>query len=169
MIHRALGRAVPIELTTDVRIRDRVARLTLVSLLALGILAGLAAVTTEAPPAVVAVLVTGWLAMPAVLAWSLRRPSARYALVLPASLVSLGLLAICVGWLPASTAASAGWLLLASGVWLGAALGLWLWFRLVPAPAALHDPFAPGRWALIGLHVGLVALGAALAATALPG
>ncbi|MCJ7709607.1 MAG: hypothetical protein MUQ32_02145, partial [Chloroflexi bacterium] len=60
-----------------------------------------------------------------------------------------------------------GWLLMTIGVGLGGVLGLWLWFRLMPVPAALDDPLAPGRWALIGVHVALVVIGLALAATAL--
>jgi hypothetical protein len=81
--------------------------------------------------------------------------------------VSVGLLAIAVGWLPAERAAAGGWLLMTAGVALGGALGLWLWYRLVPVPAALDDPFSPLRWSLVGVHVSLVVVGFALAATAL--
>jgi hypothetical protein len=167
VIHRALGRAVPIELTDDRRIRHRVLRLAAVSLVALGLMAGLVAATLEAPPAVLAGLVLGWVLMPVVLALSLRELRVRYLLVVPSSLVTLGLLAICIGWLPASPMAAAGWLLMTVGVALGGVLGLWLWFRLLPVPAALDDPLAPGRWALIAVHVALVVVGWALAATAL--
>jgi hypothetical protein len=38
-----------------------------------------------------------------------------------------------------------------------------------PVPAALDDPLAPGRWALIAVHVVLVVIGWSLAATALLG
>lgn len=167
MIHEALGRAVPIELTDDRRIRHRVLRLAAVSLVALGLMAGLVAATLEAPPAVLAGLVLGWVLMPVVLALSLSELRVRYLLVVPSSLVTLGLLAICIGWLPASPMAAAGWLLMTVGVALGGVLGLWLWFRLLPVPAALDDPLAPGRWALIAVHVALVVVGWALAATAL--
>ena len=167
MIHEALGRAVPTELTDDRRIRGRVVRLAVVSLVALGLVAGLAAATLDAPPAILAGLATGWVLMPTVLAWSLREPRVRYLLVVPSSLVTLGLLAICIGWMPASAMAAAGWLLMTLGVALGGVLGLWLWFRLLPVPAALDDPLAPGRWALIAVHVALVVVGWALAATAL--
>lgn len=167
MIHEALGRAVPIELTDDRRIRHRVLRLAAVSLVALGLMAGLVAATLEAPPAVLAGLVLGWVLMPVVLALSLSELRVRYLLVVPSSLVTLGLLAICIGWLPASPMAAAGWLLMTVGVGLGGVLGLWLWFRLLPVPAALDDPLAPGRWALIAVHVALVVVGWALAATAL--
>ncbi len=128
---------------------------------------GLAVATLDAPPAVIAALIGGWVLMPAILVASLRQPRFRYGLVVPASLVSLGLLAIVIGWLPAGGAAATGWVLLTAGVWLGGALGLWLWYRLAPVPAALDDPFSSGRWALVGLHVGLIVLGFVLAATAL--
>lgn len=165
MIHQALGRAVPIELTGDRRIRSRVLRLAAVSLAALGLVAGLAAATLDAPAAVVASLALGWVLMPTVLAWSLNELRVRYLLAVPSSLVTLGLLAICLGWMPGSAVAATGWLLMMIGVGLGGLLGLWLWFRLLPVPAALDDPLAPGRWALIAVHVGLVVIGMALAAT----
>ena len=34
---------------------------------------------------------------------------------------------------------------------------LWFWFRWLPVPTGLDDPFAPSRWLLIAIHVGLVA------------
>ncbi len=169
MIHRALGRPVPVELTGDPRVRGRVRRLAAVSLVALGSIAGMAAASLDAPPVVLTCLALGWIIMPAVLAWSLVEPRARYLLVVPSSLVTLGLLAICVGWLPGSETAAAGWLVLTGGVVLGAVLGLWVWYRLLPVPAALDDPDAPGRWALIAVHVALVIFGWLLAATALAG
>ncbi len=169
MIHSALGRPVPVELTGDPRVQGRVRRLAAVSLVALALITGLAIASLDAPPAVVACLGLGWILMPAVLAWSLVEPRARYLLVVPSSLVTLGLLAICVGWLPGSATAAAGWLVLTAGVVLGAGLGLWAWYRLLPVPAALDDPLAPGRWALIAAHVALVVAGWTLAATALLG
>ena len=126
MIHQALGRPVPIELTDDRRIRGRVVRLAVVSLVALGLVAGLAAATLDAPPAILAGLALGWVLVPAVLAWSLRELRARYLLVVPSSLVTLGLLSICIEWMPASAMAAAGWLLMTIGVALGGVLGLWL-------------------------------------------
>ena len=84
--------------------------------------------------------------MPTVLAWSLREARVRYLLVVPSSLVTVGLLAICIGWLPASAAAAAGWLLLTVGVGLGGGLGLWLWYRLAcpsrPRSTTLSPPVA---------------------------
>ena len=137
MIHRALGRPVPVELTGDGRIRRRVMRLTAVSLVALGLVTGLGAATLEAPAAILALLALGWVLMPAVLAWSLRDPAARYLLVVPASLVTLGLLAICIGWLPAQPVAAVGWVLMAAGVALGRGPGP---LALVPGPARARSP-----------------------------
>ena len=163
----ALPRHVPVELTGDARFRRRIVRLSAVSAVALGGVWGLAVETLDAPAVVTGALLAGWILMPAVLVASLLRPRLRYALVLPATLVSLGLLAICLGWLPSAPLAAAGWVLMTGGVGLGGGLGLWLWYRLLPVPAALDDPFSAGRWSLVGLHVGLVAVGFLLAATAL--
>ncbi len=137
------------------------------SAVALGLIWGLAVATLEAPVAVDAAFAAGWLLMPLTLVASLRRPGLRYGLVLPASLVSIGLLSVCLGWLPVDPAATAGWLLMTAGVALGGGLGLWLWFRLLPVPARLDDPFSTARWALIGVHVALVVAGFGLAAQAL--
>jgi hypothetical protein len=93
----------------------RVRRLGLVSLVALGIVCGLAVTTLKAPLLVESALLAGWALMPAVLFASLAWPMLRLGLTLPATLVTLGLLAITVGWL--------------------------LWYRLLPVPAALTHPF----------------------------
>jgi hypothetical protein len=160
-------RPVPVELTHDPRFRRRVVRLAAVSAVALGLVWGLAVTTLDVPTAVEWALAAGWLLMPTLLLGSLSLPRLRYGLVVPASLVSLGLLAVVVGRLPGEPAAAAGWLLMTAGIWFGGALGLWLWYRLMPVPDALDDPFSAGRWALIALHVSLVVTGIALAATAL--
>jgi hypothetical protein len=167
VIHAALGRPVPVELTDDPRVRGRVQRLAGVSLVALGLITGLAAATLQASAALVALLALGWASMPAALVWSLVDARARYLLVVPSTLVTLGLLGICLTALPPAAAAAAGWVLVTAGVLLGGALGVWLWFRLLPVPAALGDPLSVGRWALIAVHVGLVVVGWGLAATAL--
>jgi hypothetical protein len=166
MIHEALGRPVPVELTGDRRIGHRVLRLALVSLVALGLVWALASTTLETPPAVEAVLALGWVLMPVCLLWSVVAPQARYLLVVPASLVTGGLLAISVWWLPGSAVAATGWLLVTAGVALGGLLGLWLWFRVAPVPASLDDPYRRGRWGLIGIHVALIVVGWILAAAA---
>jgi len=166
MIHEALHRPVPIELTDDPRIRRRVKRLAAVSAVALGLVWGLAVVTTGAPPAVDAALLGGWLLMPSVLLASLRDARLRYGLAAPSVLVSLGLLAVVVGSSPGGLA-GLGWLLILLGVLLGGLMGTWFWFRVLPVPTIFDAPDAPGRWALIALHVGLIIIGLALAASAL--
>jgi hypothetical protein len=105
--------------------------------------------------------------MPATLFASLARPRLRYALVAPASLVGFSLLAISIAWLPAGLPPALGWMLMTAGVTLGGMLGSWFWFRLLPVPPALDDPYSPGRWALIGIHVAMIVLGIALAGSAL--
>jgi hypothetical protein len=167
LIHEALGRSVPIELTSDRRVTLRVRRLAATSIVALGLIWGLASATLDAPSAIGVILALGWLLMPAVLLWSLVTPGARYLLIAPASLVLIGLLVICIGWLPRSPIAAAGWVLMTAGVALGAVFGLWFWYRITPVPAALSEPYAPGRWALIVVHVALITVGWALAAAAL--
>ena len=102
MIHQLLRRPVPIELGDDDRMRRRVRRLAAVSAVALGLVWGLAATTTAAPAAVLIALLAGWLSMPTVLVASLRAPVWRYGLIVPSALVTAGLLAIVVGWMPRS-------------------------------------------------------------------
>jgi hypothetical protein len=160
------GTSVPVELSRDPRFGRRVVRLVAVSAVALGVIWGLAIARLSAPPAVGVALFAGWLLMPVTLAASLRDPRLRFGLVVPASLVTLGLLAVCAGWLPESPLAAWGWVLVTAGVAVGGGLGMWLWYRLLPVPDALHDPFSRPRWALIGVHVGLVVAGCALAALA---
>jgi hypothetical protein len=163
----AVPRRLPVELSPDPAFARRVRRLGLVSLVALGAIWGLAVRTLDAPPIVDGALLAGWGLMPATLFASLARPMLRYGLALPASLVTLALLAISVGWLPASPVAAAGWLLMLAGIGLGGAMGLWLWYRLLPVPPALADPFSPARWTLIGVHVALIVVGIVLAASPL--
>ncbi|HEX6210392.1 MAG TPA: hypothetical protein VF136_06425 [Methylomirabilota bacterium] len=165
---RALvSRPLPTELSQDRRFARRVKRLGVVSLVALGLVWWLAAVTLDAPTPVGIALAAGWALMPITLFASLAIPMLRYGLVLPAGLVSIGLLAISGWWLPSSAAAATGWVLVTAGVALGGVLGLWFWYRLLPVPAALDDPYSRGRWALIGIHVALITLGLLLAATGL--
>jgi len=165
----ALGRRLPVELTADRAMSRRVRRLGIVSLFALGLIWGLAVTSLDVPWVVGAALAAGWVLMPAVLFASLTRPRLRYGLVVPALLVGGGLLAILVWSLPASPLAAAGWVLVDAGVVLGGVLGLWFWYRWLPVPDALNDPNSRGRWALISLHVALIATGWLLAATLLFG
>lgn len=166
MTGAAAGRRVPVELTDDPPFERRVRRLAAVSAVALGLIWGLAATALEAPTAVDLAFLAGWLLMPLTLVASLSRPRIRHALVLPASFVSIGLLAVCVGWLPDEPSRAAGWLLMTAGVALGGGMGLWLWYRLLPVPSWLDHPFSRGRWVLIGIHVALIVAGFALAARA---
>jgi hypothetical protein len=161
------GRRIPVELSADPTFARRVRRLGLVSLVALGAIWGLAVTTLDAPPIVDGALLAGWALMPAILFASLARPMLRYGLTLPATLVTLGLLAIVVAWLPASPTVAAGWVLMLLGVGLGGGMGLWLWYRLLPVPAVLAQPFSPARWLLIGVHVALIVIGVLLAAVPL--
>lgn len=156
-----------VELSADRRFAGRIRRLAATASVALGLIWFLAIATLAAPPVVGVALAAGWVSMPAILVASLGRPLLRYALVIPSTLVSLPLLAICLAWLPASPVAAAGWLLVAAGILLGGWLGLWFWFRLVPVPRAFDDPFGPGRLTLIGIHVALIVIGLALASTGL--
>jgi hypothetical protein len=38
---------------------------------------------------------------------------------------------------------------------------------VLPVPAALDDPFSPGRWTLIGIHIAMIVLGLMLASAPL--
>jgi hypothetical protein len=162
-----LARRPPVELSSDPRFAGRVRRLALTSIVALGLIWGLAVATLEVPPLIGAGLAAGWLLMPAILVSSLADPRWRYALVVPASLVGVCLLAISVAWRPAPPLAAAGWVMITGGVLLGGLLGLWFWYRLVPVPTPLDDPFSPGRLALIRAHVALIVGGLLLAASPL--
>lgn len=157
-------RRIPVELSTNARFARRVKRLALTSVVALGLIWWLAVTTLAAPPIVGIALAAGWVLMPAVLAASLTRPRLRYALVVPATLVGVALLAVLIWWRPLDPLAAAGWLLITAGISLGGVLGLWFWFRLLPVPEPLDHPFSRGRLALIGLHVGLIVSGLVLAA-----
>jgi hypothetical protein len=167
MIGAAAPQRIPVEITRDPRFGRRIRRLTVVSAVALGMIWFMAVTTLEAPLAVDSILAAGWLLMPSTLVASLLHPQLRYGLVAPASLVSIGLLAVCLGWLPVDPVVALGWLLMTAGVALGGGLGLWFWYRPLPVPARLDDPFSPGRWGLIAVHVTLVVTGFVLAAQAL--
>ncbi len=159
VIHEALHRPIPVELTEDPRIRRRVRRLAVVSALALGLIWGLAVATTAAPVWVDVTLFAGWLSMPLVAGGEPPRRPVRYGLVVPSVLVSLGLLAIVIAGSSPGGLAGLGWLLILVGVLLGGLMGLWFWFRVVPVPVVLDAPDAAARWAIIAVHVGLIVVG----------
>ena len=156
----------PVEMTGDPPFARRVARLALTSIVALGVIWLLATTTLSVVPPISLGLLGGWLLMPSLLGLSLRWSRIRYAVVVPAALVSLALLAICRGSLPEDPLARAGWLLITAGVLFGGLLGGWFWFRLLPVPRRLHFPFSFGRWILIGVHVSAIVLGLILASLA---
>jgi hypothetical protein len=137
----------------------RVVRLTWVAAVALGVIWWLARIVIPDQPFAHHMLAAGWLLMPSILATSLRWPILRYALVIPSSLTTVGLLVICLSALPPAGAARVGWLLTTGGILLGGVLGIWFWFRWLPVPPSLSEPFSAGRWAFIGVHVGLIAGG----------
>jgi len=167
MIHASIGRPIPVELTADPWMAGRIRRLAVTSLVALGMIWWAAEATLDAGEVVSLLLVSGWILMPLTLAASLRAAQIRYLLVVPASLVTLGLIGICLTALPPAPAAATGWLLITAGIVLGGWLGVWLWYRILPVPPMLRDPSAAGRWVLIGVHVGLVVGGWVLAASPL--
>lgn len=156
--------ADPIEMTADPAMMARVRRLALVSFIALGAIFYLAVATLETHPAISIALAAGWILMPSLLVLSLHRPLLRYLLVMPSALISIALLATFLWALPDDGVLQTGWLLVTTGVFLGGLLGIWFWFRLIPVPAALDDPFSTGRWALIGIHVTSIVVGLALIA-----
>ena len=158
VVSRSPGSGV--EMTADPRFAGRVRRLMKVSSVALGVISLLAVTTTDVGWGVVALLAAGWISMPTVLAASLNKPRVRYLLIVPASLVSLGLL-VTAATFDGSALAALGWWLMASGVWLGAVLGGWFWFRWAPVPASLDHPFSTARWSLITAHVALIVSGGA--------
>lgn len=152
-----------VEMTADARFAVRVIRLAATSVVALGLIWGFQHVTLNAPAFVGICLAAGWSLMPVLLMVSLRWPLARFGLALPSTLVGGGLVAICLTALPPDWgAARIGWLITTAGVLMGGALGLWFWFRLAPVPRFLDDPFGPGRWALVVVHIALIVAGLAL-------
>ncbi len=150
-----LNTRTAVELTGDRLFQHRIQRLVVISAVALGVIWGLAYADDTAAWMLV-LLGLGWVLMPTVLALSLRRPMTRYALMIPASAVSIGLVATTAS---ATDSTVVGWVLITAGILLGGFLGTWFWFRWLPVPRALDDPFGGPRLALVGLHLGLVLVG----------
>jgi hypothetical protein len=161
MMTRTDAVRMPSEMSADVRFRRRLRRLIVVSAVMLGAITLLAALSTDARPVTIGLLAAGWLLMPTLLHAGLDRPRLRYLLIVPATLVSVGSIVVASGVEPGSTAAI-GWWLIAGGVLFGGGLGSWFWYRWMPVPDQLDDPFSPGRIALIAVHVALVVIGMAL-------
>jgi len=133
-----------------------VIRLAVTSVVALGVIFGLWSAGRPGGTVAGAALGAGWALMPATLLVMLRAPKARYALVAPSLLVTSALADITVA------AGGLGWALIAGGTLLGGLLGAWFWFRLLPVPRMLRDPFGAPRWALIAVHVGSIVAGMAV-------
>jgi hypothetical protein len=140
----------------------RIVRLAWTAAVALGVIWWLARTMIPAQPLALHMLAAAWFLMPSVLTISLRWPLLRYALAIPSSLATLGLLLICLYAPHPVEAARVGWLLTTAGVLLGGMLGMWFWFRWLPVPPGLVEPFSVGRWVLIGVHAGLIAGGVVL-------
>jgi len=156
----SLLRAAGVEMGPDRVFAHRVRRLTAVSTVALGVIWGLA-FADGGPAWALALLAVGWVTMPPILHGSLDRPGLRYALVLPASAVSIGLFGMVAS---ASEATVGGWAVMTVGVLLGGSLGMWFWYRWFPVPRSFDDPFGWPRILLIGIHIALVMSGAAAVA-----
>ena len=144
-----------VELTADTVFQRRVRRLVALSAVALGLMLWLAA-SDGAQWWVLALIGVGWVLMPTFLAMSLSKPWVRYMLIVPATTVSLGLIAMT---LATEGSASVGWMLLTLGVLAGGTLGIWFWYRWFPVPRLLDDPFGWPRLTLIALHLGLILVG----------
>ena len=152
-----------VEMTRDPRFGIRVIRLAATSVVALGLIWGFQFETLHTPAFVSISLAAGWALMPVLLIASLRWPVARYGLAIPSTLVGVGLIVICLTTLPTDWgAARVGWLMVTAGVLMGGVLGLWFWFRLAPVPRSLDNPFSPGRWTLVAVHIVLIVMGLAL-------
>lgn len=148
----------PVEMTTDPGFTARIRRLIGVSIVALGSITLLVFVVADAGWLPTALLISAWVLMPALLAYSLSKPVWRYLLALPAVAASVALLLVAIE----STGPSwawAGWWMMTIGVLSGGSLGTWFWYRWLPVPRPLDEPFSRGRWVLVSIHAGLIATG----------
>jgi hypothetical protein len=168
-ISRVLATSPAVELTDDPAFARRVVRLARTSVVALGYIVLLWAITLDTAAIIGFGLALGWVLMPTILWLSLRLPKLRCALIIPSSLVSVALLAICLTALPADPVARAGWVSITIGILFGGLLGMWFWFRWAPVPAQLNDPFSPGRWMLVGAHIAMIVVGLLLVTLAAAG
>jgi hypothetical protein len=150
-----------VEMTSDRLFAGRIRRLTAVSSVALGVITILAFDAIGWRWGAAVMIGLGWITMPVTLAASLRRPPLRYLLVLPSSLVSIGVLGTALTYSGGGTSL-VGWWMITAGIGLGASLGMWFWYRWAPVPARLDGPFSAARWGLIAIHVALVFVGALL-------
>jgi hypothetical protein len=152
-----------VELTSDAGMTRRVRRLVAVSAVALGVITALAQ-RSGGPVWVLVFLSVGWVLMPTLLWMSVERPRVRYLLVIPASVVTIGLAGMTVA---ASGSEEIGWLILTVGIASGGLFGMWFWYRWIPVPLMFDDPYGMPRIGLVGIHVGLVLVGIAMVVTSL--
>jgi len=145
-------------MSSDPRFMKRMKRLIVVSAVALGLICLLVYTTSDAGWGAIGLMIAGWVSMPTLLAGGLARPKWRYLLVVPAGLVSTSLVIVAVGF-DGSAVAKLGWWLMTAGVLVGGTLGGWFWYRWMPVPPMLEEPFSSGRWTLIAIHAGLVVTG----------
>jgi hypothetical protein len=148
-------------MSTDPGFARRLRRLIAISAVALGLIFLLAYTTTDAGWIAYGLLIGGWLSMPLLLAVGSTRPLWRYLLVIPASLMTAGLVIVALES-GSSAVARLGWWTMTAGLLVGGTLGAWFWYRWAPVPRRLDQPFAAGRWVLIALHAGLVVVGGIL-------
>jgi hypothetical protein len=151
-----------VEMQADRAFATRIVRLACVAAVMLGVIWWLAGRSIPDQHLAHPARAAGWVLMPSILIVSLRWPGLRYALLVPSLSVTVGLLSICVHELPLGGAARVGWPLTTAGILLGDVLGMWFWFRWLPVPPSLVEPFSPGRWALIAVHAGLITSGVLL-------
>lgn len=161
----ALESRTHVEMSSDGRFRMRLNRLVIVSTVVLGLIAILALMETETEWWALLLLFGGWGLMPSLLYAIRNQPRWRYLLTVPAILVTSGLAVVTSGF-TGSAIAHLGWGLITAGVVIGGGLGAWFWYRWMPVPEQLNDPFSSGRWLLVSVHVGLIVTGLALVLTA---
>ena len=151
-----------VELTRDPAFTRRVRRLVWISSIALGVIT-LLAVRDDASAWVIVLMLVGWLLMPVLLHLSIDNPRLRRGLLVPGTSFTLGGLGMAVATVGAL---SVGWWLIAAGLMLGGTQGVWFWFRWMPVPGHLDDPFAWPRLGVVGVHVALLLVGIAVVAAA---
>lgn len=156
MIAPPAARPVWREMSDDRRFRGRLRRLIAISAVMLGSITLLAVTSADPSALVVAMLAAGWVLMPTLLYAGLDRPSVRYLLVVPATLVTAGLVSVA---LHGPLESAVGWWVITAGVLFGGGLGAWFWYRWMPVPDQFDDPFSSGRIALIAIHVALIVVG----------
>lgn len=151
----------PTEMSVDAHFARRVRRLVAISSIMLGVITLLAALSPESEPFAIGLLVAGWILMPTMLDVSVERPRLRYMLMLPATLVAAGLISVASS-APGWSIVTAGWWLVTVGVLFGGGLGMWFWYRWIPVPRDLDNPFSLRRATLIVIHVTLIVAGMSL-------